>query len=135
MQTRLLGQQVARTAATSLALLCSVLLVNLGCQSPQVAHIMASPTPVAATTVTRPSRPSNEDHFGAAPSGPHMTPVRVAAWKEERALFQEVKNLYDLGRYREAKIRADYFLSTFPNADKREWVLRLKRKATQKLAK
>jgi outer membrane protein assembly factor BamD (BamD/ComL family) len=64
-----------------------------------------------------------------------MTPAKVAAWKEERALFQEVKNLYDAGRYQEAKTRANRFLSLFPKADKRDWVLRLKRKATQKLAK
>lgn len=64
-----------------------------------------------------------------------MTPARVAAWKEERALFQEVKNLYDAGRYQETQTRADRFLSLFPKAEKREWVLRLKRKATQQLAK
>jgi hypothetical protein len=119
---------------------CGTLLVNLflssmGCQSPQSARVTAAPNPAGTASPVRRSLPSDTDHFGAAPSGPHMTPAKVAAWKEERALFQKVKTLYDAGRYQEAKTEADRFLSTFPGAGKRDWVQRLKRKATQKLAK
>lgn len=110
--------------------LCSALLFTSGCQSPLAVPVMQ--TPPAAQTAR--IAPSAEDPYGAAPSGPNMTASKVAAWKEERALFQEVKNLYGLGRYQEARTKADLFLSRFPRAEKQGWVVRLKRKAMQKLA-